>query len=237
MVKKITLNGRTVTYELQRKNVKNINLRIKADGSVTVSANRRVPVRVIEDFMRIKADFILKALARCEEIAQNTPAPKAYTEGEVFRILGEDRILHVTVGKKNTVTDDGERITMTVKDVGNFDQKSALMEKWKMALCQATVKALCEKVYPAFQAYGIPFPTLRFRHMTSRWGSCQVQKGVLTFNYALVEQPLPCIEYVVVHEFTHFLQPDHSPKFYQQLSLFLPDWREHKQMLETNQRD
>lgn len=58
--------------------------------------------------------------------------------------------------------------------------------------------------------------------------------GRITFNYALASVPFVCIEYVVIHEFTHFLHPDHSPDFYRQLSVFLPDWRERKALLEKS---
>ena len=99
-------------------------------------------------------------------------------------------------------------------------------------MCKETITSLCQNIYPKFEKYGVSFPIIRFRNMISRWGSCQPKRGVLTFNYALVEAPISCIEYVVVHEFTHFLHPNHSRKFYQQLSMFMPDWEERKRILE-----
>ena len=68
--------------------------------------------------------------------------------------------------------------------------------------------------------------------MTSRWGSCQIKKNTITLNRRLIETPMECIEYVVVHEFTHFLQPNHSRKFYDLLAVFMPDWEERKNTLE-----
>ena len=66
MLKIIDLDGRAVAYDLERKRVKNLNLRIRADGSVHVSANGRVSEKTVEDFLCSKADFILNALERCE---------------------------------------------------------------------------------------------------------------------------------------------------------------------------
>ena len=100
--------------------------------------------------------------------------------------------------------------------------------------CETILFAICESVYPKFKKYGVEFPELRFRNMVSRWGSCQPKRKVLTFNISLIEAPLACIEYVVVHEFTHFLQPNHSKKFYSQLAMFMPDWKERKRILEKN---
>ena len=232
MIKKIVLNGIPIEYELQRKAVKNINLRIKADRTIFVSANTRVSEKIIEEFIESKKEYILIALARYEELAKYAPKPKQYVDGESFRILGHDRRLKVIEGKKNKVESDESYITLTVKDLNDFDLKKKTMDKWLNSICKDTIQSLCDAIYPKFQKYGISYPTIKYRNMISRWGSCQPKRCVLTFNYALVEAPISCVEYVVVHEFTHFLQPNHSKRFYQQLAMFMPDWEQRKKLLE-----
>lgn len=232
MIKKIVLNGIPIEYELQRKAVKNINLRIKADRTIFVSANTRVSEKIIEEFIESKKEYILNALARYEELAKYAPKPKQYVDGESFRILGHDRRLKVIEGKKNKVESDESYITLTVKDLNDFDLKKKTMDKWLNSICKDTIQSLCDAIYPKFQKYGISYPTIKYRNMISRWGSCQPKRCVLTFNYALVEAPISCVEYVVVHEFTHFLQPNHSKRFYQQLAMFMPDWEQRKKLLE-----
>ena len=232
MIREIVLKDRRIEYELQIKAVKNINLRIKADRTVFVSANPLVPEQVIEDFLLSKSEYILKVLDHYEELAKYAPKPKQYVDGESFRIFGHDRRLIVIQGNRNTVESDESYITLTVKDITDTPLKRKTMEKWLQSLCCDTIQSLCKAVYPKFQKYGIEYPVLRFRNMVSRWGSCQPKRGVLTFNYALVEAPLSSVEYVVVHEFTHFLQPNHSRKFYQQLAMFMPDWEGRKRILE-----
>ncbi len=110
--------------------------------------------------------------------------------------------------------------------------KKRTMAKWQKMQCEEVLLSVCQSVYPKFQKYGVVFPVLRFRNMVSRWGSCQPKRKVLTFNLSLLEVPLACIEYVAVHEFTHFLQPNHSRKFYQHLAMFMPDWQERKKILD-----
>ena len=234
MIKTINLNGREISYDLEYKNVKNINLRIKADQSIYMSANHRVSDKIIEEFLRSKADYILKALDHYAEIAKYAPKPKQYIDGESFRILGHDLRLKVVQGKRNTVESDESYITLTVKDSCNTELKKKTMDKWIKSNCKEVLLAVCESVYPKFQKYGVEFPELRFRNMVSRWGSCQPKRKILTFNISLVEAPMSCIEYVVTHEFTHFLQPNHSKKFYNQLAMFMPDWQERKKVLEKN---
>ena len=234
MIKTVNLNGRKISYNYEQKNVKNINLRIKADQSIYVSANFSVTDDIIEEFFKSKSDYILKALDHYANIAKYAPKPKQYIDGESFRILGHDRRLKVVQRKRNIVDSDEAYITLTVKDVTNFELKKKIMDKWLKNYCKEVLLAVCESVYPKFQKYGIDFPELRFRNMVSRWGSCQPKRKILTFNISLVEAPLSCIEYVVTHEFTHFLQPNHSKKFYNQLAMFVPDWQERKKVLEKN---
>ncbi len=234
MIKIIDLKGRKISYNLERKNVKNINLRIKSDQSIYVSANFQVSDYVIEEFLKSKANYILKALDHYADVAKYAPKPKQYIDGESFRILGHDRRLKVVQGKLNAVESDESYITLIVKDPENIELKKKTMDKWLKNYCKEVLLAVCESIYPKFQKYDIEFPKLRFRNMVSRWGSCQAKRKILTFNFLLIEAPLSCIEYVVTHEFTHFLQPNHSKKFYNQLAMFMPDWQERKMMLEKN---
>lgn len=83
----------------------------------------------------------------------------------------------------------------------------------------------CEKAYPYFALKNVSCPEIKFRKMTSRWGSCNPSKGILTFNTNLMYAPPECVEYVVWHEFTHFLQANHSKAFYTELEKVCPDWK------------
>jgi predicted metal-dependent hydrolase len=72
---------------------------------------------------------------------------------------------------------------------------------------------------------------IRIHPMKTRWGSCNFKKGTLNFNLYLIDQPHECIEYVVMHEFAHFLCPDHSPAYHALMTALMPDWKERKAKL------
>ena len=234
MIRQLEISGRILEYDLERKKVKNLNLRVHRDGTVAVSANSRVSIEYIEDFLRSKADFIFNALKHYAEIENISAAQKQYVDGESFRIFGHDLRLKVLRGARNEVKNDGVFITLRVKDPFDTGLKRNVFRKWFRLLCRETVTELCKAAYPKFGKYGISFPEIKFREMVSRWGSCMPRAGRLTFNYALASVPFVCIEYVVMHEFNHFLHPDHSPDFYRQLAVFMPDWRERKALLEKS---
>ena len=178
MNREIILGDRTIKYDLQYKKVKNINLRIKPDGSINVSANKKVPQKVIDEFIISKADFILRALEKYKN--------------------------------------------MPVKEQKQYYTEDELKE---------LILALCNNVYPYYEKQGIKHPEIKFRKMVSRWGSCHTKKGILTFSTNLMYAPAECIEYVVWHEFTHFLQPNHSTRFYDELAKVCPNWKECRKKL------
>lgn len=178
MIKELVINGKKIQYSLQYKNVKNINLRIKPDGEITVSANKRVKETVIEEFLTSKGNFILNTLEKFND-ASLKPLKQYFDETKIREVITN----------------------------------------------------LCNAVYPYFGDKGIAFPQVKFRKMVSRWGSCHPKKGILTFNTNLMYAPMECIEYVVYHEFTHFIVPNHSAKFYNELEKVCPDWKSNRKKL------
>lgn len=233
MIHNIILNGRTISYDLQRKNVKNVNLRIKADQSVIVSANKRVSVRVIEDFLKSKSDFILNAIDKYAERNRHLSQPKIHIDGEKIALLGQKRKLMVFKNNNNHVEIDGLNIKLFVKNINDIELKKSVIDKWLKNYCEKYINQRCVEIYKTFEPYGITFPQIKFRKMVSRWGSCNSTKNILTFNTSLIEPPAKCIDYVVMHEFTHFLHPNHSKYFYSQLSAFMPDWKQRKILLDN----
>ena len=77
---------------------------------------------------------------------------------------------------------------------------------------------------------------IRIHPMKTRWGSCNCKKGTLNFNLYLVDQPIECIEYVVMHEFAHFVHPDHSPAYHALMTRLLPDWKARKKILNSESK-
>lgn len=232
MLKNIELCGRSVEYDLQVKKVKNINLRIRSDGSMSVSANSRVPLKVIEDFLRSRGEYILKVLDRYSKRAESALTPIEYNSGDKIAVLGEEYTLSVLNGERNFALLDGETFSLTVWDTNDTELKRKTVDKLLCELCRKAVNEICERIYPEFKEYVPEYPVIKFRRMRTKWGICRPTRNEITFSYMLSAAPLDCIEYVIFHEFCHFIHPDHSKNFYARLSLFVPDWKARKERLE-----
>jgi predicted metal-dependent hydrolase len=230
-VRTVFWEGQSLSYQLERKAVKNLNLRVRPDGSVYVSAPGSVPLGQVDDFVVRNAGFIQQALQRLEQRKENQSPPIQYATGETFFLLGKPLSLQVMQGQREGVCVQGQTLCLQTKEPDNFVRKQRLMSRYRDEQCRLVFEKWMQGVYPAFQPYGIPEPTLRMRDMKSRWGSCMPQKGIITLNKRLLEVPEACIEYVVVHEFCHFLQPNHSPAYYAVLERYLPDWKARKRRL------
>ena len=164
---------------------------------------------MIEEFLHKKAEYIVSALDKYAEVAKYAVDKHNYVTGESFRYVGKDLRLVVTQGKNN-VSSDGVYLAMSVTDVCDNLQKEKLIAKWYDTQCRDVFVEIISDTFPIFQKYGVTIPRLTIRNMSSRWGSCQPKRGIITLNKRLIETPRNTIEYVVMHEFVHFIHPYHS---------------------------
>lgn len=232
MLRTVEADGNAISYTLERKPVKNINLRIRPDNCVYVSAPKDVVAKMVDAFVVEKSAYILRALKKFKDRNRETVSENKFVNGETIKLLGRNLRLKVKNASRNKVESDESYVTLCVKDWRDTELKKRVLETWLRKKCKEEITAICKKLYPLVKKYGVEFPKIQLREMVSRWGSCSPKKGFVTFNTALVAMPVSCIEYVVMHEFTHFLFPNHSKNFYQQLRIFMPDWEERKKRLE-----
>lgn len=231
--RKVETDCGTIEFTFERKKIKNINLRIKNDGSVYVSAPLRVSVKTVEGFVISKSKYIRNAVRHFSQ-RKVKKAEMQYVSGESVTMLGRELQIVVEKDSKEYVSCDGINVNIHVRQPDNYNRKRNLFNAWLDKQCLTVFEDVMHEVHKKFAPYNIAFPQLKIRRMTSRWGSCQPFKGVITLNRRLIEAPKNCIEYVVFHEFCHFIHPDHSKKFYALLQLMLPDWKECKRVLEES---
>ncbi len=274
-----TLPDGSITYELHRKRVKNMNLRVTASGVVRVSASPRVPLGMIEEFIYRHRAFIEKALQNRKDRGGHPMVPAVDTEimvmGHMYRVVQEKP--HTVSAYLETALQDSQ-LSDTPSDSlwqgssskrkatqGSLSQRklsrgstatyaitvaddillvrypsdpnvldTSKVERmwlnfWK-TLGQDFMETLAQQVRGEFQqaGYTVPTPTVRLRYMTSRWGSCMPFKETITINTRLLLGPTEFAHYVMVHEFAHFIEANHSSRFYKVMSDVLPNWQEVK---------
>ncbi|MBQ3483282.1 MAG: M48 family metallopeptidase [Clostridia bacterium] len=226
----VTAGAQTIPYELTRKRVKNLNLRVRADGSVAVSAAPRVPIGEIERFVRAHADFIRRAQARVQERAAQAQPPLVLADGVILPLLGRPYTVHIQEGKNGVQLMD-DMLLLCVRDVTDTALCLRVLRKFLRDEAARVLGALLERIAPLFAPHPPTVPTLSLRDMKTRWGICRPTQNRITLNTRLVHVPLSCAAYVIYHECAHFRYPNHSEQFYAHLARFLPDWQEQRRAL------
>jgi len=211
-----------------KKDVKHINLKVKPNGEVILTAPSDSNKRDIEYVLKKRADWIDKKIAFFDAHRDNHE--KEYVSGENFKYLGRNYRLKVIESTDiEGVKLQRGYLQVFVKQTANTERKKKLLRAWYSQKAQIHFMKAIEK-YKRIVKQEIE--TVRIREMKTRWGSCNPAKGFINLNLKLIEKPTECIEYVVFHELAHLVHADHSTKFYNYLSLFMPDWEKRKDRLE-----
>lgn len=218
-----------IVYTLRRRKVKNLNLRVRPDGSVAVSIPVRCPLKRADEFVAAKGAFIRRAQ---EQFRRTAPPERGVCiPGETVSVLGERLRLRTALGNPGAVR-QGDTLLLTLPDPRDSTAAAELMNRWLDSLARERLPQILAGQYTRLrQGFDVAMPRLRIREMRTRWGSCLPQKGVVTLNRQLIFQPLPCVEYVALHELCHLVVPNHSPDFYAVVARWMPDWRERRAML------
>ncbi len=228
MEKRIVKIGNVeIIYILTRKKVKNINMRVKADGNVYVSASNRVSVDYIDKFVASKSEFIMKAIAKMQ-MRQNKPL--TYSDGEICKVWGNRCQLKIVKDTEERVEFKGDIVTIFVKNTEDKKKIENLYINWQREQIEKIANDISRKLYPLYDRFTY-FPNMKIKLMKSLWGSCNRRTNTITLNLKLFEYNQKCLLYVLVHEYTHYIHPNHSKKFHKAVESVMPDWKEYDNML------
>lgn len=228
----ITYGKKEIEFELERKDVKNINLNVRPDMSVAVSASAEVPLEFIEDFVREKAPWIVRNVNYFKRVQPEVKREKEFVSGETVRYLGKQYRLKIEASDREYVKFLRGFIYIYVKDVDNYKKKRRLFEEWMRYRAEIIFRDSLDRMYPLVRKYGVEKPSLNIREMRARWGSYIRKSNTIILNLELIKAPKYCIDYVVLHELLHFIYKNHDQKFYDFLSVLMPDWQERKKILD-----
>lgn len=225
--------NKMIDFVVKRKKVKNVNLHVKPDMSIEVTANERVPIEFITDFVKSKGSWILKHVGNFKDVQSIKQSEREYVSGESFKYLGKQYRLRVQEALEEEVVKYFRGfIYLYVKDTNNFNKKAKLMDEWYRDRAKIIFNESLEKMYPLIQKYGVEKPNIDVRLMKARWGSALIDNNTILLNSELIKAPKYCIDYVVLHELIHFKYNNHSEKFYQMLYSLMPDWEKRKLILD-----
>lgn len=212
-------DGREIRYELTRKRVKNVNMRVKSDGVVYVSASTRVSVKCIEEILTERAEYILSA-------AQQLKAREERSEITTDKIqwLGKEYPVRVIHNHAEHVSLEENELRVFTVHAGSAKE---MLQQWAVDRFEQLISELNAQVRTTLRKAGLPPPATRIsiKDMKTRWGSCSYTRGHISMNTRLMAYPRETVLSVLWHEYAHYWHHDHSVRFYAFVERFFPEYR------------
>ena len=220
----------TVQVVIERKKMKTCRLKVYPDGAVKISIPKKTSFKWVCGYVESKKLWILEKLQEFEK-RKNDAVVREVRNGASIRFLGEYLIVLISECTKQSVQRDGYVLYINTPCAEDDEKIRRQFDKWWKSESLKYLNTLVDKFYPVIELFGIPRPEISVRKMKTLWGSCSISKRKVTFNIELTQAKPEVIEYIVLHELVHFIQPDHSKLFYDFLSTYMPDWKERKKTL------
>ena len=216
-----------LTIQVTHKAIRHAYLRVDGDGEVRLSAPKRMSKAEIETFVRSKQDWIRRQQAKAH--ARPKPVEHQYISGEAFPVWGRTvRLQVVETRGKPTVDLRGAALRLAIRPGTSKAQRAALLAAWYRAQLEAAVPPLLARWEPRL---GVKLAKFSLRKMKTRWGSCSTKPRTMRLNTELACLAPEFLEYVVVHELVHLLEPSHNGRFKALMDRHLPGWRETRRRL------
>ncbi len=212
-----------LSIRVTKKDIKNVHLSVHPpDGRVTLVAPNATRLEVARAYAISKLGWIRNRQERLRSQARETP--RRFIARESHFLWGRRHLLSVAYrDAKPSVALDHKRIILTVRPGSDAAKRAEVIHDWQKSLLHEAVPALIRKWEPKL---GVKVTGYFLQRMKTKWGSCNHRAGHIRLNTELVKKPKDLLEYVIVHEMVHLLEPTHSERFITILQEHYPTWRE-----------
>jgi predicted metal-dependent hydrolase len=222
----LTIAG--VEVDVVYKDVKNFNIRVyPPDGRVRISVPRQVGEARVREVVERRMPWIKQRRIRILAAGQRSGFD--LVDGEVHYVWGVPLTLKVIdYDGRALVETDGDYLVLYAKADAPVEKRHGYLDRWYRDELRSFLPELIAKWE---HKLGVTVPLWKLRRMKTRWGSCNCKTRHLCFNVELAKRHPDCLEYVVVHEMTHYFERNHGEGFKKRMDLALPDWRARRTLL------
>jgi len=211
-----------IRIDVLRKDIKNVHLSVHPPaGRVRIAAPRHLSNDAIRAFAIGKLAWIRRQQAKLQE--QERETPREFVGRESHFVWGRRLLLRVVeAGGAPRVEASPRRLTLCVRPGSSASRRAEILDEWYRAQIRAALPALLAQWS---RVAGVTVRRVFVQRMKTKWGSCNPRAGTIRLNTELARKPPECLEYLVVHELAHLLEPTHNPRFVALMDRFLPGWQ------------
>ncbi|TFL19519.1 M48 family metallopeptidase [Jannaschia formosa] len=212
-----------ITIAMTRKDIKNVHLSVHPpSGRVTLVAPLATRPEVARAYAASKIGWIRDQQAKL--LGQARETPRQFVERESHYLWGRRYLLSIVEKDvKPFVRLDHRRITLTVRPGSSPAKREEVMQEWHRSLLHEAVPPLIRKWEAKL---GVDVAGYFLQRMKTKWGGCNPRHRNIRLNTELVKKPKDLLEYVVVHEMVHLIEPKHSERFVAKMTEYYPTWRD-----------
>lgn len=217
-----------IAVDVVLKDIKNVHLSVHPpSGRVRISAPQRMDMDTIRLFAISKLDWIKDQQKKLQE--QERESPRELLERESHYVWGKRYLLSVIQrDERPSVRLEHSRMVLVVRPNANEAKREQIVEDWYREQVKSKASELITRWQPKM---GVTVDRLYAQRMKTRWGSCNSQARTIRLNTDLAKKPIECLEYIVVHEMVHIIEPTHNERFQANMNHFMPDWKHRRQIL------
>jgi predicted metal-dependent hydrolase len=211
-----------ISVQVTRKDIKNVHLSVyPPEGAVRVSAPVNMSDEAIRLFVIAQLGWIKRQRKKLQ--GQEREAPREYIERESHYLWGRRYLLELReLDAPPDLRISGNRMILSARPGTPQERLAEITEAWYRSQLRESLEPLLEAWLPRI---GARVERLFVQHMKTKWGSCNPLRGHIRLNTELAKKPRECLEYIVVHELVHFLEPGHDERFVALMDRYLPQWR------------
>jgi predicted metal-dependent hydrolase len=215
----LTIGG--IHVEVVKKAIKNLHLTVHPpQGRVQIVAPERMQLDTIRLYAISKLPWLRRQIAELQ--AQARESSRAYVNRESHFVWGSRYLLKVIEREAApTVEVHKRQLMLTIRPGTSEAHRHEILAAWHRAQVRAAVAPLLAKWQRILK---VEAKAIFVRQMKTKWGSCKPGKSTIRLNTDLAKKPLACLEYALVHELAHLIEPTHSDRFRAILSRYLPNW-------------
>ena len=224
----ITVSG--INVQVNQKNIKNMHLSVKPPlGNVVVSAPLLMDRKSIENFIRLNIGWIKKQQEKF--INQPRMTARQYVSGETYYIWGKQYFLVFRNSLKNYFKIEGNTIFLGMKEASSTEQR----ERYVRKQLRAVLNEQLERLVPKWEEItGLFCDSYKTKYMITRWGTCNAKARRIWINLQMIEKPLECLEYIILHELIHLKISNHGKEFVAMMDKYMSNWKDIKNLLNTS---
>lgn len=217
-----------IAVDVVLKDIKNVHLSVYPPaGRVCIAAPARMSLDMIRIFAISKLNWIKQQQKKLRE--QERETPREYLNRESHYLWGKRYLLIVRDEDEAPAVElRPNRILLRVRPGASEAKKRALFEEWYRAQLRTAVLPILGKWQPLM---GVTVNRFFVQRMKTKWGSCNPTMRHIRLNTELAKKPPECLEYIVVHELAHLIEPTHTSQFIAMMDRFMPKWQFHRDML------